>query len=139
PSQILFDIEGFRNFQTFRDPDSTATLLAKSPIPFDVYEKKFRHVYHHLSRGDSYLLNLTVKTGVRLNGSLLEIFHRSAAPYKLWFRDQFLVFSPECFIKIRGGRIFAYPMKGTIDASLPDATERILNDKKEHAEHVTIV
>ena len=30
-------------------------------------------------------------------------------------------------------------MKGTIDASLPDACERILADKKEEAEHATIV
>jgi para-aminobenzoate synthetase component 1 len=30
-------------------------------------------------------------------------------------------------------------MKGTIDASLPDARERILNDPKEFSEHATIV
>jgi para-aminobenzoate synthetase component 1 len=30
-------------------------------------------------------------------------------------------------------------MKGTIDAGIPNATEKILNDQKELAEHVTIV
>src|SRR5690606_6983088 len=32
-----------------------------------------------------------------------------------------------------------FPMKGTIDASLPDAETRILDDPKEKAEHITIV
>ncbi|MFC2116330.1 aminodeoxychorismate synthase component I [Bacteroidota bacterium] len=48
-------------------------------------------------------------------------------------------FSPETFVQIKGGYIYTYPMKGTIDASLPDAREILLNDKKEMAEHVTIV
>jgi para-aminobenzoate synthetase component 1 len=54
-------------------------------------------------------------------------------------KDRFLVFSPETFIRIRDNRIYSYPMKGTIDASLPNAQMRILADKKEMAEHVTIV
>lgn len=139
PGEILYDIEGFRNYRKEKVARSTVAVLDKSPESFDVYEKKFRHVYQHLERGDSYLLNLTVKTGIRLDRSLLEVFHQSTAPYKLWFRNQFLVFSPESFIKIRGGKIFSYPMKGTIDASVPDAETKILQDKKELAEHVTIV
>ena len=139
PSEILFDIQGFRNFSKSDFRDATVAIQGKAPVSFDEYEKKFQHVSRHLSRGDSYLLNLTIKTGVKLNQTLLEIFYQCAAPYKLWFKDQFLVFSPESFIKIRDGKIFSYPMKGTIDASLPDAKERILHDQKELAEHVTIV
>jgi para-aminobenzoate synthetase component 1 len=37
------------------------------------------------------------------------------------------------------GKIFSYPMKGTIDAAIPDAKRKIHSDKKELAEHVTIV
>lgn len=139
PAEILFDIEGFRNFPKTDFPDTTVSILPKDPLPFEAYEKKFRYVYHHLCRGDSYLLNLTAKTGIRPDRSLLEIFHASAAPYKLWFRDEFLVFSPESFIKIRNGSIYTFPMKGTIDASVSGAKEKILNDEKELAEHVTIV
>ncbi|HCW06234.1 MAG TPA: aminodeoxychorismate synthase component I, partial [Cytophagales bacterium] len=47
--------------------------------------------------------------------------------------------SPETFIKIQAGQIFSFPMKGTIDASLPNAEQVILNDAKELSEHVTIV
>jgi Anthranilate/para-aminobenzoate synthases component I len=139
PSEILFDIQGFRNFEKGDASRATGASLQKHPVPFDVYEQKFLHVARHLSRGDSYLLNLTIKTGLSLDCTLLDIFHISAAPYKLWFKDQFTVFSPESFIKIRDGRIFSYPMKGTIDASLPDAEETIMKDAKELAEHVTIV
>jgi para-aminobenzoate synthetase component 1 len=63
----------------------------------------------------------------------------SEAPYKLLFKDLFVVFSPELFIEIRKGKISSYPMKGTIDASVQDAAARILSDSKETAEHHTIV
>ena len=54
-------------------------------------------------------------------------------------KDCFVVFSPEIFVKIRDEHIYSYPMKGTIDATLPDARRRILEDPKETAEHATIV
>jgi len=50
-----------------------------------------------------------------------------------------VVFSPESFVSIKSGKISSFPMKGTIDASLPKAKEILLNDKKETAEHYTIV
>ena len=71
--------------------------------------------------------------------SLKEMFFLSRAKYKLLFTENFLVFSPETFVRISDGKIFAYPMKGTIDASIPGAIEKILSDRKEMAEHVTIV
>jgi len=49
------------------------------------------------------------------------------------------VFSPEIFVRIKGSEITSYPMKGTIDASIPDAESVILSDVKEIAEHNTIV
>jgi len=70
---------------------------------------------------------------------LKEIFYFSRAKYKLIYKDKFVVFSPECFVRINKGKIYSFPMKGTIDASLPGASEIILNDEKEKAEHNTIV
>jgi para-aminobenzoate synthetase component 1 len=93
----------------------------------------------HLNRGDSYLLNLTMPVGFDTNMGLKEIFRRSQAPYKLWMKDKFTVFSPEPFVKINDNRIFSHPMKGTIDADLPDAEQKLLADPKELAEHYTIV
>ena len=51
----------------------------------------------------------------------------------------FVCFSPETFVKIKGGRIYSYPMKGTLDASLPNAEKLLMEDRKETAEHATIV
>ena len=82
------------------------------------YKKKFDKVLGHLEYGDTFLTNLTVKTEVKLGCSLHDIFCQSQAKYKLLFKNQFLVFSPETFVQIKEGKIYAYPMKGTIDASI---------------------
>ena len=51
----------------------------------------------------------------------------------------FVCFSPETFVRIKNGRIYSYPMKGTLDASLPDSEKQLMEDRKEAAEHATIV
>lgn len=114
-------------------------LLTKKPIEFSLYKNSFDFVVNEISKGNSYLLNLTFPTEIETNLTLEEIFVHSTAKYKLLYKDQFVVFSPETFVKIEDGIISSYPMKGTIDASLPNAEEAILNDEKEFAEHVTIV
>jgi para-aminobenzoate synthetase component 1 len=53
--------------------------------------------------------------------------------------NEFVVFSPETFIRITEGVISSYPMKGTIDAHIPNAESILLGNPKELAEHHTIV
>jgi len=89
--------------------------------------------------GNTYLTNLTFPSEIKTNLSLKDIYKLSSARYKLLYRDQFVVFSPEIFVQIRKGQIRSFPMKGTIDADIPRARELLLNDTKEMAEHVTIV
>jgi len=57
----------------------------------------------------------------------------------LWLKDKFVCFSPEIFVRIDGGEIKSFPMKGTIDATLPNAGQILMQDTKEAAEHATIV
>jgi para-aminobenzoate synthetase component I len=142
PNEILFDINGFTNAPTFDvdSPNQDFFFAAnKSSLSIEHYEKKFEQVFYHLNRGDSFLTNLTLKTKIETNKSLKELFYLSKARFKLWYKDEFLVFSPEIFIQIKDQKVFSFPMKGTIDASLPNAKEKILADQKELAEHVTIV
>lgn len=113
--------------------------LQKSPISFEEYEKEFQIVKKNILRGNSFLTNLTCATPIKLNLSLEEIFDYSRAKYKLWYRNHFVCFSPETFVKIEEGKIYSHPMKGTIDASIENAEEIILADEKEKAEHYTIV
>ena len=89
--------------------------------------------------GNSFLVNLTQPTKVQTDFSLLELYQQSRAKYKLWIKDSLLVLSPETFVEMNGQTISSYPMKGTIDATIPDAMEILLNDPKEQAEHATIV
>ncbi len=113
--------------------------LKKHPPAFEIYKKSFNRVIEEIKKGNTYLLNLTFKSEIETNLTLEEIFVQAIAPYKLLIHDKFVCFSPECFVKIENDKIYTYPMKGTIDASLPNAKERILNDLKESAEHTMIV
>jgi para-aminobenzoate synthetase component 1 len=144
--EILFDINGTTNFKqskvswlSFFKKERKKVTIEKRPISFEAYQNKLSKVQYHLNYGDSFLTNFTTKTEVELSHTLEELFEWSSAKYKLFIRNKFLVFSPEIFVRIEEGKIFSYPMKGTIDASIPDAVEIILNDVKEEAEHVTIV
>jgi para-aminobenzoate synthetase component I len=137
-SEILFDVNGISNVPV-QTRAARSLAFERSPMLFEDYHRKFKVVADALHRGESYLANLTIQTPVVMNLSLRELFFAAKAKYKLWFRNEFLVFSPESFVRIENGKIFSFPMKGTIDASVPNARETILNDQKEKAEHVTIV
>ncbi|MEQ8470579.1 MAG: aminodeoxychorismate synthase component I [Marinoscillum sp.] len=113
--------------------------FSKNPPARSVFNASFERVVNAINYGNSYLVNLTFQTPIQTNLSLQEIYNLSRAKYKLRYTDRFVVFSPETFVKIRDGRIFSYPMKGTIDAGIPEAEQKILQDPKEMAEHVTIV
>lgn len=113
--------------------------LIKHPEEYEKYFRKFNHVQREIRYGNSYLLNLTCSTPIELSISLRDVFLMSRARYKLWVDEKFVCFSPETFVTIRDGIIRSFPMKGTIDASIPDAGNIILNDPKESAEHYTIV
>ena len=137
PPEILFSIDGYTNSGT---PDrEIEVVLKKYPVSMAEYKSKFDSVKNHISVGDSYLTNLTIKTKIDLTPGLEELFLQASAKYKVCWKNNFLVFSPETFVRTEDGKIFSYPMKGTIDASIPNAKEIILNDQKELAEHVTIV
>ncbi|MCE1199731.1 MAG: aminodeoxychorismate synthase component I [Marinilabiliales bacterium] len=109
------------------------------PVSYDKYLESFFIVQKEILLGNSFLVNLTFPTEIRTNLTLREIFESGQAPYRLLYKDQFTLFSPEPFIKIKDGQISCFPMKGTIDAGRPDASQRIDQDPKEMAEHATIV
>lgn len=135
--EVLFSVRGVTNRKTVLDHPQIA--LQAFPIDYGRYAQGFDMIQHALLRGDSYLANYTVKTPIRMSASMLDVFNASRAPYCLYVPDQFVCFSPERFVHLRQGIISTYPMKGTIDASVPDAEQVILADAKETAEHVTVV
>lgn len=135
---LYFDINGVYNGQPVAMSEAKAVMEAMPPS-YAEYQARFGVISEALHRGDSFLANLTMATPIMLNIGLEQVFVRAQAKYKLYVPGRFVCFSPECFVAIRNNKIFSYPMKGTIDAAVPDAANVILNDYKETAEHYTIV
>ena len=142
------------------EEEISETIWQIEPPLYEDYERSFNIVKSNIMAGNSYLTNLTCRVPVSCNLSLEEIFHRAKGKYKLLLRRKrtqaedkahlkeenieenltpFVCFSPETFVRIKGGRIYSYPMKGTLDASLPNAEKLLMEDRKEAAEHATIV
>ncbi len=111
----------------------------KVAVQVEKYTEEFVKVQESIRSGDTYLINLTSKCSISTPHSLAQIYCASRAKYKLLYEEQFVVFSPECFVKIKDGIISSFPMKGTIDAAIPNAAQILLSDQKERAEHATIV
>jgi len=156
---FIVDFEG--NHAQFFDPNDYSEILWKAnnnsnyspkehskkpvsweiePVTFEKYLEGFEQIQQHIHNGDTYLLNYTQPTKLETNLSLSDIFYHSSARYKILLKDQFVCFSPEIFVQIEDGKISSFPMKGTIDATIPNSKEQLLNDSKElAAEHNTIV
>jgi para-aminobenzoate synthetase component 1 len=135
--QITVTFPSFSNM-----PAKAFSPVAVSVLPglgMSDYAERFKRVKAGLHYGNSYLTNLTMATPVALQGDWMDVFYAAQAKYKIAFQDQWICFSPEMFIRIRGTQITTYPMKGTIDADLPNAAELLMHDEKEIAEHYTIV
>jgi para-aminobenzoate synthetase component 1 len=129
-------------FDTLSNADFRETVkefqFSSVSIDFEIYSTGFDLAMENLQWGNTYLINLTYPSEIITDLTLEEIYHVAESKYKILTPD-FTCFSPETFIRIENGIIFSYPMKGTIDASIPDALQKILDDPKETAEHNTIV
>lgn len=137
--EILFQTPLAGNKPDFEIPAGRDRAMIASPMSYEAYLSRFDVVRNGLKRGNSFLTNLTVKTPVSTDLSLKDIFLLSGSPYQLYVPGRFVCFSPERFVRIGQGVISTNPMKGTINASVADAENKILSDYKETAEHHTIV
>lgn len=135
---VLFDVRGVTNAAGM-EASGRVSPLEVAGSDRQKYMDGFAVVRAGLERGDTFLINLTARTEVSTDMTLEDIFLRSAAPYRICVPGRFVCFSPECFVRISAeGRISTYPMKGTADATRPDAARRLMDDYKEQCEHYTI-
>ena len=140
PNSIKFELNKKENSNN--SIKSNQTKIEKFPMLFCEYKKKFDLLQEEIKNGNTYLCNLTAKSEIKTSITLDEIYEKVEAKFKLRFKNQednFVCFSPERFVEIKENKIFTYPMKGTIDASIPNAVSIILSDKKELAEHTMVV
>ncbi|MEG0927798.1 aminodeoxychorismate synthase component I [Chryseobacterium sp.] len=137
-SGLIIDFQSFSTVK--KAPELNKKITWKSfPETLENFKTGFDKVQKNIRLGNSYLVNYTRKTEIETNLDLKEIFYHSEAKYKVFYKDFFVFFSPETFVKIIDNKILTYPMKGTIDASVENAAEILKNDKKEKAEHYTVV
>ncbi|MDG6345649.1 aminodeoxychorismate synthase component I [Glaesserella parasuis] len=135
---LYFDFNGQQKFiQSLKTNENFELEII--PPNYTQYKKAFDFVQQQIQIGNSYLLNLTQQTKIKTNYHLAQIFQQSKAKYKLLLDENFVCFSPECFIRIKENKIYSYPMKGTINANEEDAINKLLNSEKEFTEHNTIV
>ena len=139
PDDIYYEYNTYTNVPNTVKSLHSPAIIQKYPLDICEYEAAFDQVMREIQYGNTFLINLTFGTPIHLSGDLKDVFTSSKARYRLLFKNQFVVFSPEIFVRISDGQISTYPMKGTIDASLPNAIRRLLDDEKEKAEHATIV
>lgn len=145
--ECLYDFEDFSNIKGIIPSNLPFSITWEMNAPvYSDYKRSFDVVKSNILKGNSYLTNLTCQVPVTCNLSLREIFFHTKSKYKLFLKadeigagKQLACFSPETFIKIKDAKIYSYPMKGTLDASLPNAEKILMTDKKEAAEHATIV
>lgn len=140
PNSIKFELNKKENSNN--SIKSNQTKIEKFPMLFCEYKKRFDLLQEEIKNGNTYLCNLTAKSEIKTSITLNEIYEKVEAKFKLRFKNQednFVCFSPERFVEIKENKIFTYPMKGTIDASIPNAQSIILSDKKELAEHTMVV
>ncbi len=137
PHNLLYFLNGKTN-QENELPFSYPIEISAKPPEYKDFLRKYNRVRSEIQAGNTYLLNLTFRHPVIINASLRDVFYYSRAKYKLWVGDKLVVFSPESFVKIKKGKIFTFPMKGTAEKTDEDSAEQLLNDPKEAAEHATI-
>ena len=144
----LFPIPANTNDILYKFPNSTNCSETKNSqninlsiqeTDFENYKQKFSYIQNKIKEGKITQINLTQASPITIDKTLKEIYFASNALYKLYLPNHFIVFSPETFVKIENNTLITHPMKGTIDASIKNAEENILNDKKEIEEHQKVV
>ncbi len=122
-----------------KNKDAIHYYLQTFPISFKEYKTRFDAVRKYQERGENSLLNLCFATKIETNLTLREIYKHANADALIHKQNDFICFSPEPFVTIKDGFIHTFPMKGTIDASIKNARQVLLNDEKELREQEMMV
>lgn len=137
-NEILFQIRGLGNKPKDQMLDQPFSF-SPQPISRETYAQMFSTAIKQMASNTTDVINLTVQTPLQCNLSLREIFMMSKSLYQIYVPERFVCFSPERHILIHDRVLSTNPMKGTIDASVPDAKNVILNDPKEIEEHTAVI
>ncbi len=138
-TNVLYHFPNVNNDSFISFVDSHKEVSVK-PIPTKLekedYLERFERAISLMQQQNVEVINLTKPTSLKVDGTLKDIYVKANSKYKVWLKDMFVCCSPEIFVRVTvDGQISTYPMKGTIDANLPNAKELVLNNAKEEREH----
>jgi para-aminobenzoate synthetase/4-amino-4-deoxychorismate lyase len=115
------------------------------------YGNDVDRIKKYIEEGDTYQVNYTVKAGFNISGDIISfikllIFNQSARYTAIINTGKELIISlsPELFFEVKGNKIIARPMKGTISRGLTDSLDalvkyKLANSEKDQAENLMIV
>ncbi|HQR50636.1 MAG TPA: aminodeoxychorismate synthase component I [Methylophilaceae bacterium] len=144
--RALFSASAVTQAETFK-----TTGLISSNMDMDTYAAAFRRVLDYIQAGDCYQVNLAQRFSTKAEGdawtAYLQLRRISPAPFSAYLNTpaaQILSASPECFLKVRDGRVETKPIKGTRPRSLDLAQDLENADElraslKDRAENLMIV
>jgi para-aminobenzoate synthetase component 1 len=122
---------------------------AVSPVDFPAYRLAVEKIRSYIAAGDIYQANLTVPFHANIQDEPPESIYcrmrRSGAPFRAFFKTPeraILSDSPERFFRVKGNRILASPIKGTIARGGRGAyasRAALLASEKDRAENLMIV
>ncbi len=119
-------------------------LNLRSTISERDYSRDIVEIQRYIAQGDTYQVNHTFRLKGELFGHPLALYEtlraRQPVRYGAYIETDsrtVLCFSPELFIKNKGGLITAKPMKGTLSNALGSAQDLATNEK-DRAENLMI-
>lgn len=148
----LLYFEAYRDYSAFK----AAALVnnktySYSKVSKDEYWANIDYIKTQISLGNTYEVNYTIPHSIWTSVQGLELFmsliSEQKTPYNAYLQNNYeeiLSFSPELFFRVKEGKIYTKPMKGTIARGATDIEDEenrcfLLNDEKNRAENVMIV
>lgn len=136
---IYYEFPKLNNSAVFSHDKVSEDILVtpvKYTRAYEDYTTRFTHAIELMQKEKVDVINLTRETLLEVEGSLKGIYAAANSKYKLLVNNKFVCCSPEIFVRIGEDNVIrTYPMKGTIDANIPDAKNIVLNSEKEQQEH----
>lgn len=142
-SPVLYHFPRIDNDKLIMDSDCNNGVRIAPKYCFNeivAYKQSFHQAISLMHKKGVDVINLTKPTSLIVEGSMEDIYVKAKSKYKLLLKDKFVCCSPEIFVRIdTDGLISTYPMKGTIDANIPNAEQIVLESHKEESEHYATV
>lgn len=151
-SSPLLYFEVYKEFRTFVEAGAQDCKTVLYPeITKEQYFEKIAYIKEQIAQGNTYEVNYTIPNDVWTSCEGPELFNSllvsQKTPYNAYIKNDFeevLSFSPELFFRVKEGRIFTKPMKGTVKRGLTEEEDEenkrfLQNDVKNRAENVMIV